>query len=156
MTKIRLLCGVAVTCFAVSSARADLEVTPDGVAVHDTVSGTYWLRDMTTFDHLSYTDQIAAIEAFGDGQWRMALLEDIESLDLNPDEAYFIVVHGLADDENAGRIQIEAGHPDRMTEDTHYLRSGDGGQTWEHAPDIEQVDVRFYLYGTVTMPGGSI
>ena len=76
---------VAAILLAAAAARANLVVTSDGVAVHDTKANIYWLRDLTTFDHLSYDDQQAAIAAFGDGNWRMAGLADIESLDVNPD-----------------------------------------------------------------------
>jgi hypothetical protein len=100
-----------------SPARADLVVTPDGVAVHDTVSGTYWLRDMTAFANMSYSDQIAAIGKYGDGNWQMAELEHIESLDPNSDDSihdtFLPAAQSSVDGDNVdiyfGRVDFEFG-----------------------------------------------
>ncbi len=109
--------ALAVVLVATAVARAELTVTADGVAVFDSVAETYWLRDLTTFDHLSYIDQLEAIASFGDGNWRMATLPDIETLDVNPDSdihAAFLPtaqssVKGVHVDIYFGRIDFDFG-----------------------------------------------
>lgn len=71
--------------FSLGNAETKLQRTADGKAVYDVGSGLYWFSDLKYFNNMSYTEQLAAIEKLP-GNWRMATLEDIRTLDTHPDK----------------------------------------------------------------------
>lgn len=63
----------------------DLVPSADGSMVHDKSSGLTWFADLGYFDNLSYDAQKEAIAKLPGGNWRMATMEDIRTLDKHSD-----------------------------------------------------------------------
>jgi len=59
----------------------DLVRSADGLVVHDKSSGLSWFANLEYFDNLSYDAQKEGIAKLPGGNWRMATLQDIRSLD---------------------------------------------------------------------------
>ena len=79
-----IVLSVILLMFGLCNAETKLQRTSDGKAVYDGKSGLYWFTDLKYFNNMTYREQLASIKKLP-GNWRMATLEDIRTLDIYPD-----------------------------------------------------------------------
>lgn len=83
---MKVLGAIAVSALlCCGSAHAALVVQEDGV-VYDDVNNQYWIQDLSMFNSMTYSEQIAGIAALSEsafatyGEWHMATADDIANL----------------------------------------------------------------------------
>ena len=90
-----LILGIVFLMCGLGNAETKLKRTADGKAIYDSKSGLYWFSDLKYFNNMSYEEQITAIAKLP-GNWRMATLADIRTLDVHPDTEIHAVFNPLS------------------------------------------------------------